>query len=126
MRPPPKCNWCETEILKSSIIENQQSYCCLLCKHYHTIDNVVTRLLSMAKNHELHGIVDVECNKLFDLLFNNDVCMYKHRRDDIGFELTWLYDTMSLSDRNLVNFPAFEETCQHLETLLDFLRTTTT
>ena len=66
-----------------------------------------------------------EWNDLFVFLFKSDVCLYAHRRDDIDFELGWLYEVYISTLKNNLNHIESSIASEHLFNFLYFLRTTT-
>jgi hypothetical protein len=89
------------------------------------MDEAISRLLTIVAMDASQIITETERNNFLKLLFQANISMYEHRRDDIGFELGWLYYTLRPYIDNLMNPIDCLALCEHLETLRYFLRTTT-
>ncbi len=85
---------------------------------------MIRRLLDIANVNTSKMFVHKEWNNFFNFMFETNLFMYNHRRDDIGFEISSLYVLRNLSMEN--NFEGITNSivCQHLENLVYFLNTT--
>lgn len=114
------CEWCSAKL--DSLVENaQELYCCLQCEDYHKMYNIITRLLNIGKINISNMFIDKQWNNLFHLINNNNICLYKHHEDDVGFEINWLKQIEKSSTLSCLGTPKALEICQHLDTLHYFL-----
>jgi hypothetical protein len=122
-----QCSWFTKEIKNSSSIDKEKPYSYLFCQHYYNIDTTVTRLFSIAMTYGSPAIINAKCTILFEVLFRLDACkgMYRHYRDDIGFNyaIGWFYYALQQYINNSINASDFLTLCHHFETLLYFFCT---
>jgi len=64
---------------------------------------------------------DKEWKNLFDFISKSNLSMYNHRRDDIGLEISWLYEYQNLSIQNDFETINSATVCEHFRNLLYFL-----
>jgi len=114
------CEWC-LEKLDSSIKNSQQLYCSSECQHYHKLHTILSRVLAVASVNVSKIFIDKEWKNLFDLIYKNNICMYRHRRDDIGFEISWLTEFHKSSMQSYLGTAEGLKICEHLEALHYFL-----
>jgi hypothetical protein len=117
------CKWCSKKF-GSSVENYQQLYCFSICEQYHMLYIMIRRLLDVANVNTSKMSVHKEWNHFFNFIFETNLFIYNHRRDDIGFDIGSLYVLRNLSMEN--NFEGITNSivCQHLENLVYFLNTT--
>ncbi len=114
------CEWCSKK-LNSSVTTHEESYCSLKCQDYHILYKTIKRLLSIAIVNIFEMYVDKEWKNLFDFISKSNLSMYNHRRDDIGLEISWLYEYQNLSIQNDFETINSVTVCEHFRNLLYFL-----
>ncbi|CAF1217950.1 unnamed protein product [Rotaria sordida] len=61
-------------------------------------------------------------NNFFDFLFKTKLCLYAHRRDEIGMEISWLYALYLWYTKNEMKSIKTSIIMEHLCNLLHFLQ----
>lgn len=119
-----ECYWCGK---KSSSFEDSSEtlFCSTKCKDYYSFYQHIMNIIQLKNIDGFEMKIDQEWHTLFHFLFESNLCLYDHRRDDIGFELGWLYQIYLLNLNNNFNSIKSSSALEHLSNLLYFLRNLT-
>jgi len=90
-----------------------------------SLEVLVIDIIECANISNSEMIIGKEWNDLFNFLFHSNICLYAHRRDDIGFHIGWLYQIYMSSIDNSLFVVESSVVREHLYDLLFFLQTTT-
>lgn len=106
---------------------NIELCCSIKCKQYYDVDMGITNVLNVANLKTSNTTISNECNKLYKLLFETNICWYHHRRDDIGFELFSIYEILNSYSylTNNYNYMPILVVQEYLQNLLYHIYTST-
>jgi hypothetical protein len=95
----------------------EELFCDSKCKDYYHLDLCILNVIKITNPNILEMKMDEEWNTLFDFVFNSKLCLYLHRRDEIGIEIAWLYEIYCTYKINKLNFIKNLITIEHLSNL---------
>ncbi|CAF3099911.1 unnamed protein product [Rotaria socialis] len=80
------CSWC-AKMVDCFMYKFEELFCDSKCKDYYHLDLCILNVIKITNPNILEMKMDEEWNTLFDFVFSSKLCLYLHRRDEIGIEI---------------------------------------